>query len=372
VTLVLSEQDVAALLEPAAVVQALEGAFRELGEGTAVSRPRTDTSVVHPAGDRSYRFKTMDGVLPGAGVAVVRINSDSVQFKTVGGERRYGKVAAATGAHVSFNMLFDVATGEPLAILPDRNLQRARVAGTSALAARYLARPESRRLAIVGSGWQADAMVHALKAVLPITEGAVYSPTPAHRAAFAERLSREAGMAMEPSGSMAEAVRGADVVAVCTNSLDAFFGWNLVEPGMHLTTIRFPNMRTEVFHRADVVITNQRPSEYVRRDGSGYVYLQDYVGKGVQATQYSEDARLDPASPEHLEFRDYGSLEDLVVGLIPGRTAPEQVTFHVNNIGLGVQFAAVGKLLYEGARAQGRGTEIPTEIFLSYQPAMSI
>lgn len=372
-TLVLSEGDVSRLSSFRELVDALEEAFRELGEGIAASRPRTDTSVVHPSGDRIYRFKSMDGVLPRARVAGLRVNSDTVLFRTAEtGDRRFAKVAPMCGMHVSFIMVFDIETGEPLAILPDRNVQRMRVACTSGLAARHLARADSRVLGVVGSGWQAGAMVHAMCAVRSLEQVRVYSPNPEHRERFAAQLADEVDVPHEATRTMAEAVRGADIVAVCTNSRDAFFGWDLVEPGMHLTTIRFPNMRTEVFHRSDVVVTNQRPPAYFRPAKDCYPYLHDYVGTGVDTTLYAEDPRLDPDSPEFLDFSQFDSLGEMLVGRGPVRRSERDVTFHVNNIGVGIQFASVGKLLYDKARAQGLGSEIPTEMFLSYQPPMSI
>ncbi|MBI4490550.1 MAG: hypothetical protein HY694_15815 [Deltaproteobacteria bacterium] len=51
-------------------------------------------------------------------------------------------------------------------------------------------------------------------------------------------------------------------------------------------------------------------------------------------------------------------------GKIPGRTAPEEITCFINNIGLGIQFAAVGSAIYSEARAKKIGREVPTEWFL--------
>ena len=70
------------------------------------------------------------------------------------------------------------------------------------------------------------------------------------------------------------------------------------------------------------------------------------------------------ARPEVPPWIDAPELKDVVAGKVAGRTRPDESTCFVNNIGLGVQFAAVGSAVYEDARAKGVGREIPTEWFL--------
>ncbi|MHB8632073.1 MAG: ornithine cyclodeaminase family protein, partial [Candidatus Limnocylindria bacterium] len=157
--LVLSNADVERLLPMADCVAALDALYREMSSGEALSRQRSDLVIPHAGGDgRMYCLKSMDGVSPAAGVSAVRIDSDVVSWPTVGGSIRRVKVPAAPGERwVGLVLLFSTTTGEPLAILPDGQLQRMRVGGTGALAVKYLAREDAHVAAILGSGWQAGA-----------------------------------------------------------------------------------------------------------------------------------------------------------------------------------------------------------------------
>ena len=87
----------------------------------------------------------MSGVLPGRGIAALRLNSSVVKWYEKAGGIRKDKLPVAGGdKYVGLVMLFSTETGEPLAIFPDGYVQKLRVAGASAIAARYLARKDSK------------------------------------------------------------------------------------------------------------------------------------------------------------------------------------------------------------------------------------
>jgi hypothetical protein len=87
--------------------------------------------------DGLYALKSMDGVIPKLGVGAIRINSDILTFPEGEGGMRRVKVPAAPGnRYVGLVLLFSSHTGEPLAIMPDGVIQRARVGATNALAAK--------------------------------------------------------------------------------------------------------------------------------------------------------------------------------------------------------------------------------------------
>jgi ornithine cyclodeaminase/alanine dehydrogenase-like protein (mu-crystallin family) len=160
-TLVLSNDDIEQLLSPSDCISLLEQASLELDAGWAVTRPRTDCLV--DAGDEVvYSLKTLDAVLPSAGLGVVRINSDLLQWPTThGGGVRREKLPQASGEWVGLVLAFSTATGKPLAIFPDGVMQRMRVAATTMLAQRYVVRDDAASLAVIGSGWQAGAQFSA-------------------------------------------------------------------------------------------------------------------------------------------------------------------------------------------------------------------
>jgi hypothetical protein len=134
----------------------LEDLYREYGNGRTVDIPRCDAVVPSEGPDHFYGLKTMSGCVPYFGKAAIRLNSDTIYHPTIDGIQRRVKVPAASGQKwVGLVLLFDIASGEPVAIFPDGMIQRMRVGATSGLAAKYLAREDSKTLALIGSGWQA-------------------------------------------------------------------------------------------------------------------------------------------------------------------------------------------------------------------------
>jgi alanine dehydrogenase len=98
------------------------------------------------------------------------------------------KVPAAPGnRHVGLIYLYSSETLELLAIMADGYLQKMRVAGTTGVGAKYLAREDSRVVGLLGSGGQAETSAWALAAVRPIERIQVFSPSREHRKTFAKK-----------------------------------------------------------------------------------------------------------------------------------------------------------------------------------------
>src|SRR6202011_3614977 len=132
----------------------------------------------------------MNGVIPDQGIAAVRVNSDILTWPaSKHGVKRVKVPAAPNGRYVGLVLLFSTSTGEPLAIYPDGVVQRMRTGATSGLAAKYLARPDARVAALLGTGWQAGAPAMAICAVRQIERIACYSPREDGRRSFATEMS---------------------------------------------------------------------------------------------------------------------------------------------------------------------------------------
>src|ERR1044071_4648332 len=156
-TLILNNAQIADLISMQDCIDVLEEAFVELAEGRGAYRRRSDicTPSTHPTGGM-YALMSMDGVIPKFGVGAIRLNSDILTFPTVNGVlRRVKKPVAPNERYTGLVLLFSSKTGEPLAIFPDGMIQPMRVAATSALGAKCLAREDAKVVTIIGSGWQA-------------------------------------------------------------------------------------------------------------------------------------------------------------------------------------------------------------------------
>ena len=184
--------------------------------------------------------------------APIRINSDIVTFPKKGNNMRREKVPAAPGGrYTGLVLLFSTENGEPLAILPDGVMQRMRVGAANGLGVKYLARKDANTVGILGSGWQAGAQLMAACAVRKISSIRCFSPTKANREAFATQMSALLGVEVVPVDQPEDAIKGADIVMCASNSLDNIFFERWVVPGVHLTSIKQPEIEVKALKRAD-------------------------------------------------------------------------------------------------------------------------
>jgi ornithine cyclodeaminase/alanine dehydrogenase-like protein (mu-crystallin family) len=284
----------------------------------------------------------MGAVVQRLDVAVVRLNSDIISF----GEKRQVKLPLAPGnRYTGLVLLFRVNTGEPLAIFPDGVVQRLRVGATSALSAKYMAKQKPHRVAVIGAGWQAGGHVLAINALYPQAQILCDSPTRDKLAAFCADLSRHTGAVVTAAASPEAAVKGADIVLCATNAAQHVFRADWLEPGMHVSTIRGAELEPAVVARADIVAVNDK----IAHDAIS-------VTRGVKLPKNRHAiAGLDPAATP--------TLAEIMAGLAPSRTADKQTSCFVNLPGIGLQFAALGAVLYQKACAAGCGHKLPTEWF---------
>jgi ornithine cyclodeaminase/alanine dehydrogenase-like protein (mu-crystallin family) len=141
--------------------------------------------------------------------------------------------ATGTPTHMAMIVLFSPQTGEPLAVMDGRLITEMRTAAVSAAATKLLAAPDSRVLALLGSGVQAGAHLQALAQVRSFAEVRVWSRTAEH----AERFARQHKIKAMPAQS---AVRGADVVVTATNALEPILKGAWLKPGAHVNAVGSP------------------------------------------------------------------------------------------------------------------------------------
>ncbi len=350
-TLVLSNEDVEKLLTMPECIDVLEEAYVELAEGRGVSRTRSDCITGTSRPDAVYGLKSMDGVIPKLGIGAIRINSDIVTFPKRGNNVRREKVPAApNGRYCGLVLLFSTENGEPLAILPDGVMQRMRVGATNGLGVKYLARQDVRSVGILGSGWQAGTQLMAVCAVRAIETIRCFSPNRANREAFSEQMRAILGIDVVPVDQTEDAVADVDVVMCATNTLDNVFFERWIRPGMHLSSIKRPEIEMKALKRADRVVLHSHDASPIHVTTRDIAFAEKDKERG-----WSSVAELD--------FQKLPTLPELIVGRVEGRKSDDEVTCFMNNIGLGYQFAAAGAVVYRKAKASGLGHELPTDWF---------
>jgi alanine dehydrogenase len=350
-TLILSNDDVDKLLTMPECIDVLEEAYVELVEGRGVNRTRSDCITPTSRPDAVYGLKSMDGVIPKLGIGAIRINSDVVTFPKKGNNFVREKVPAAPGArYTGLVLLFSSENGEPLAIMPDGVMQRIRVGAANGLGVKYLARRDATSVGILGCGWQAGTQLMAACATRKITTIRCFSPTKANREAFAQQMTGLLGVEVRPVEQPEDATKGVDIVMCATNSLDNIFFERWVEEGVHLSSIKQPEIEMKALKRADRIVLHAHevsPMHVTTRD----------LALAKRANEHAWSAASD------LDFNKLPTLPELITGRAPGRGSDREITCFMNNIGLGYQFAAAGSVVYRKAKAAGAGRELPTEWF---------
>jgi ornithine cyclodeaminase/alanine dehydrogenase-like protein (mu-crystallin family) len=281
----------------------------------------------------------------------VRLNSDIITWPTVDGNQRRVKVPAAPNDRwTGLVLLFSTNTGEPLAIMPDGVVQRYRVGATNGLGAKYMARGDAATVAILGSGWQAGTQLMAICAVRDIKEIRCFSPNAGHRVQFAQEMTDMLDAEIVPVGSATAAIAGADIVMCATNTIEAMFFEGYMEPGMHVSSVKMAEIETAALARADRVglhLGHTAPDTVTAR---GLVTSEHGTGRGY-------------SSHQGFDFSACPKLPEFIVGDVEGRQSDDEITCFINDLGLGLQFAAVGGMVWRKAQEAGIGNDLPTDWF---------
>jgi thiomorpholine-carboxylate dehydrogenase len=225
-----------------------------------------------------------------------------------------GNAGTAVPTHLAMILLFRPDSGEPLAVMDGRLITEMRTAAVSAAVTKYLAAPDSRGLALLGSGVQARAHLEALSLVRRFAEVRVWSRTPEHAAHFARE---HAAFAMDAES----AVRGADVVVTATNAREPILKGAWLKRGAHVNAVGSPRPTWRELDddaMASVLVVDSRDA--VLKE-SGDVILS-------RATIYAEAGEI------------FGG----------GKPARASDTTVFKSVGLAIEDIAAARLVYESAR----------------------
>jgi len=215
-TLTLSEADVANVLKYEQLIPAMEKALSAFSAGRVIQPVRNMLTI-----EEGKRFL---GIMPA-------VAEDGMGAKLVCLFPKNAGTKVPT--HLAMIMLFEPATGQPLAFLDGRLITEMRTAAVSAAVTKYLAPENSEVLALLGSGVQAHAHLQALRHVRQFKEVRVWSRTPDRAKRFAALHGAKA-MDIEP------AVRGADVLVTATNALEPFLKGEWLKRGAHVNAVGSP------------------------------------------------------------------------------------------------------------------------------------
>lgn len=357
----LTNRDIESVLDMPGSLEAMEEAYRELNEERAGYRPRIDFYV--PQEPHYYRWGTMEGASRKLGVFAIRMKSDMLVWNRDGEFQTEDKYCIKPGTYCGLIFLLSVRNAEPLAFMNDGYLQHMRVGACAGLGAKYLARKNSRVLGVVGSGGMARTYAMAIREVRPIERIQVFSPTKANREKFAREMQEKLAVEVKPVDAPEHAVKGADIVALTTDSLVPVIRGEWLEPGMHVTNVRSNEAGPDVLERADVIGRLGTATMRMEKPPPNTMGGSDGMFAYFAGTQ-QERSKVPTAPSRVIDNPSVGTIPDIMAGRWAGRTDDRQITFLNNQGTQGLQFAAVGGKAYELAKAKGLGHPLPLEWFL--------
>ena len=314
--LFLSDQEVAQLLPMDECIDVLEEAFAHAGAGKVDNRPRNRIRM--PGGFFHFMVASNEG-------------------HSVFGYKAYPSFAGGAKMIV---MLYDYETGALLSCMEGGRLGQIRTGAASGLATKYMAKKDSATVAVIGSGFQARTQLEAVCAVRDIKGVKVFSRKEERRTAFAERSSVSLKVDVKAVESAQECVEGADVVIVITSAREPALLGEWLSPGAHVNAAGGNHwMRREV------------DEETVLR--SEVIVVDDLDQAKIEC---GDLMWLEPRGSFRWDMAK--ELQDVVVGRVNGRPSEESITLF-ESMGLALEDIAAAHLVYNKAKAQGIGQELP-------------
>ncbi|MDF1795077.1 MAG: ornithine cyclodeaminase [Coxiellaceae bacterium] len=235
---------------------------------------------------------------------------------------------------VAMGMLADVESGYPLMISEMTLLTAFRTAATTALFSQYLARKDSKVLAMIGSGAQSEFQAHAMKVACGIDTIQYYDVDPKAMQKFARNMATS-GIKLVACDNGRQAVKGADIVTTCTadkrKAQVLFNDW--LEPGQHINGLG-----------GDCPGKTEFEASILDR---GNIYIE-----------YAEQTHIE-GEVQHLDDISHCiEMHNVIRDKVPGRQTDEEITIY-DSVGFSLEDYSVLRYIYQLSNDYGFGTTMP-------------
>jgi ornithine cyclodeaminase/alanine dehydrogenase-like protein (mu-crystallin family) len=230
--------------------------------------------------------------------------------------------------------LFDLGSGALGAVIEADRLGWLRTGAASGVAARYLARNGATTIGVIGSGWQAESQLAAIRAAVPSVEHAVVWGRTAERvAAFCERNDAVAAAAPQEAAAC-------DIVVTATTSKDPVLRGEWLREGALVCAIG-----------ANAPAARELDAQVIAR--AAFVCCDS-----IEDAKLESGDLIDPVAAGQLDWLEVHELQEVVAGAVPGRRAEADIVVFKSN-GIAAWDIALGHELVVRARAKGVGRSLP-------------
>jgi ornithine cyclodeaminase len=319
---IINEQDARALVSVEDAIAEVEKTFSAMARGQARNYPVVREVVGYQ--DAVYGVKTgCDTSAPLLGLKA-------------GGYWPHNLERGLTN-HQSSTVLFDPETGRASAVVSANYLTGVRTGAASAIASKYLSRPDSRVLCLIGTGVQAVYQLRATLAVRPIREVHAWDPSAQNLAKFGETV-KELGLHFVAQTDRQAAVAGADIVITVTPSQQALVEKSWVRAGTHISAMGADTKGKQELDPALVAAA---------------ALFVDEAAQAISIGECQHAYRAGLISEQ--SFR--GSLGEVIAGLCEGRRDSQEITLF-DGTGVALQDLVVADLAVRLAATRGLGSQV--------------
>ncbi|HET9166102.1 MAG TPA: ornithine cyclodeaminase family protein [Candidatus Angelobacter sp.] len=322
-TLLLTRRDISELMTLKDCVLAVEQAFRLQGEGRA---PAPGVLGVH-AHDGGFHIKA--GTLP----------LSRNYFAAKANANFPGNPARGLPTIQGVILLFDAENGQVLAAMDSMEITTLRTGAATAVAAKYLARKDSRVATICGCGNQGRVQLNAVKHACPLEKAFIWDIQKDAADRFALAMAAELGIAVTPVDDLPAALRQSDICVTCTPAKKFFIREKDVPPGMFIAAVGADN---EDKQELDPVLL-----------GPNNKVVADVVNQCAAIGDLHHALTAGIATVGDV----YAELGEIVCRKKPGRTSAEEITIF-DSTGMALQDVASAALVYEKAVREGKGVRL--------------
>jgi alanine dehydrogenase len=320
-TLLLDRKDVAALLTLDECIGAVEAAFQQHGLGNTLP-PKV---LGMPSLDGGFHIKAAMLNLPRP-YFVAKLN----------GNFFYNQQRFAMPNIQGMVLLCDATNGYPLAVMDSIEITIVRTGAATAVAAKYLARPQSKVVTVCGCGNQGRIQIRSLCRVLPIEHVYAFDLDETRARALAVEFSKDLQVEVCGLQQLEGAIRRSDVCVTCTPAKRYFVHKEHVSAGTFV---------------AGVGADNEEKQELDPRLLASSTVVADVLEQCIQIGDLHHAIAQGLVRPEEV----HAELGEVVAGRKPGRTSQEEITIF-DSTGTALQDVAAAALVYEKALNQQRGT----------------